>query len=44
MDGITIDNLGADLIKENQIVIGVLNPYDNKKKLDELIKKKINLF
>ena len=32
------------LIKENQIVIGVLNPYDNKKKLEDLAKKNINLF
>ena len=32
------------LLKENQIFIGVLNPYDNKDKLDNLLKKKINLF
>ena len=32
------------LIKENQILIGVLNPYDNKEKLDDLVKKKINMF
>ena len=32
------------LIRENQILIGVLNPYDNKKKLEDLAKKKINLF
>ncbi len=32
------------LIKENQILIGVLNPYDNREKLDSLTKKKINLF
>ncbi|MDB9747031.1 NAD(P) transhydrogenase subunit alpha [Candidatus Pelagibacter sp.] len=32
------------LLKENQIYIGVLNPYDNKEKIDELIKKKINVF
>ena len=31
-------------MKSNQTVIGVLNPYENKKILDELIKKKINLF
>ncbi len=31
-------------IKENQILIGVLNPYDNKEKLQSLAKKKINLF
>ena len=31
-------------IKENQILIGVLNPYNNKEKLESLTKKKINLF
>ncbi len=31
-------------IKENQTVIGVLNPYDNKEKLAKLASKKINLF
>ena len=31
-------------IKENQTLIGVLNPYDNKEKLENLAKKKINLF
>ena len=31
-------------IKENQTLIGVLNPYNNKAKLDSLLKKKINLF
>ena len=30
--------------KENQILIGVLNPYSNKNKLDELNKKKISMF
>ena len=34
----------TSLLKSNQTVIGVLNPYENKKILDELIKKKINLF
>ena len=33
-----------NLMKENQTFIGVLNPYINKPKLDELVKKKINLF
>tara|TARA_B100001063_G_scaffold173470_1_gene162552 strand:+ start:251 stop:1339 length:1089 start_codon:yes stop_codon:yes gene_type:complete len=32
------------IIKENQILIGVLNPYDNKEKLENLVKKKINVF
>ncbi len=31
-------------IKENQTLIGVLNPYNNKEKLEHLAKKKINLF
>jgi len=31
-------------IKENQTIIGVLNPYNNKEKLENLVKKKINLF
>ena len=30
----------SSLIKENQILIGVLNPYDNKDKLESLVKKK----
>ena len=30
--------------QENQILIGVFNPYSNKNKLDELNKKKINMF
>ena len=34
----------SSIIKENQIFIGVLNPYENKNKLDSLAKKKINLF
>jgi len=32
------------LIKENQTLIGVMNPYDNKSKIDDLVKKKINTF
>ena len=31
-------------INENQILIGILNPYNNKEKLENLAKKKINLF
>ena len=34
----------TSLIRENQVLIGVLNPYDNKDKLETLAKKKINLF
>ena len=33
----------CSLLKEHQTLIGVLNPYDNKKKLDELSSKKIKL-
>ena len=32
------------LLKENQSIIGVLNPYNNRDKLEVLIKKKVNLF
>ena len=32
------------LIKANQILVGVLNPYINKEKIDILSKKKINVF
>ena len=32
------------LLKEDQTLIGVLNPYENKNQLDSLIKKKINIF
>ena len=32
------------IIKANQILIGILNPYNNKEKLENLAKKKINLF
>ena len=34
----------SSIIKENQILIGVLNPYENKEKLKSLAQKKINLF
>ena len=39
--------LGDDknsLLKENQTFIGVLNPYDNKDKIDNLVKKNIKAF
>ncbi len=32
------------LLKESQIFIGALNPYVNKDKINDLVKKKINLF
>ena len=34
----------SSLIKENQTLIGILNPYDNKDKINNLVKKNINLF
>jgi len=32
------------LIKENQTLIGILNPYNNKEKIESLVKSKINIF
>ena len=32
------------LIKKNQILVGVFNPYNNKEKIDVLVKKNINVF
>ena len=34
----------SSFIKENQTLIGALNPYNNKEKLENLAKKKINIF
>ena len=34
----------SSIINENQILIGVLNPYANEDKLKNLVKRKINLF
>ena len=39
-----LENEKSSQLKTGQIFIGVLNPYDNKNKLDELLKKKINFF
>ena len=41
--GMLPDDKSSNL-KENQTLIGVLNPYNNKEKLENLAKKKINLF
>ena len=41
--GIISDDKASN-IKENQTLIGVFNPYNNKEKLESLSKKKINLF
>ena len=32
------------MLKENQTLIGALNPYINKKKIEDLLKKKVNIF
>ena len=34
----------VSLIRENQTLIGILNPYNNKEKIDNLVKSKINIF
>jgi H+-translocating NAD(P) transhydrogenase subunit alpha len=39
---ITDDNLS--LLKENQTLVGVLNTYTNKEKIESFVKKKINFF
>src|SRR6056300_724651 len=39
-----LDDDKNSLLKENQTFIGVLNPYDNKVKINDLVKKNINIF
>ena len=39
-----LDDDKNSLLKENQTFIGVLNPYDNKDKINSLVKKNINTF
>ena len=39
-----LDDDKSSLLKENQTFIGVLNPYDNKDKINDLVKKNINTF
>ena len=34
----------TSLIKENQTLIGILNPYNNKEKIESLVKNKVNIF
>jgi H+-translocating NAD(P) transhydrogenase subunit alpha len=41
--GLPIDDKNF-LMKENQTLIGVLNPYNNEDKINELVKKNINVF
>jgi NAD(P) transhydrogenase subunit alpha len=38
------DDDKSSLFKENQTFVGVLNPYDNKDKINDLVKKNINTF
>jgi NAD(P) transhydrogenase subunit alpha len=39
-----LENDKISLLKENQTLIGVLNPHDNKDKIKNLVEKKINTF
>mgnify|MGYP001228563983 CR=1 FL=1 len=39
-----LDDDKSSILKSNQIFIGVLNPYKNKDKLEELVKRKVNIF
>jgi len=39
-----LDDDKSSLLKENQTFIGVLIPYENKDKINDLVKKKINTF
>ena len=39
-----LDDDKSSLLKENQTFIGVLNPYENKDKINDLVKKNINTF
>ncbi len=39
-----LDDDKISLLEENQTFIGVLNPYDNKDKISDLVKKNINIF
>ena len=39
-----LDDNKTSFLKSNQTYVGVLNPYENKNRLDELVNKKVNLF
>ena len=39
-----LNNENSSLLKENQTLIGVLNPYVNSEKINSLVKKKLNIF
>ena len=38
-----LDDEKSSLLKENQIFVGVLNPYENKDQINDLVKKNIYL-
>jgi H+-translocating NAD(P) transhydrogenase subunit alpha len=39
-----LDDDKNSLLKENQTFVGILNPYENKEKINDLVKKNINTF
>jgi H+-translocating NAD(P) transhydrogenase subunit alpha len=39
-----LNETNSSLVRENQTLIGILNPYINKDKIDSLVKKNINIF
>ena len=39
-----LSNDKSSLLKQNQTLIGILNPYENKVELDKLVKNKVNIF
>jgi len=39
-----LDSDKDNLIKENQTLVGIFNPYINKQKIDNLVKRKANIF
>jgi H+-translocating NAD(P) transhydrogenase subunit alpha len=39
-----LNETNSSLVRENQTLIGVLNPFINKEKIDSLVKKNINIF
>jgi len=41
--GVPSDEI-ISLIKENQILVGVFNPFNNKEKIESLVKNKVNIF
>ena len=39
-----LNNEKSSLLKENQTLVGILNPYANSEKINSLVKKKVNIF